>query len=89
MIVYKTSKYSPEQELEFKLNYQLSLTTAERFQMMFQKITRAIAAMVLKKDTKSLLKLLKENNVLAFQVLGYARATLDINLFIDILSYFS
>jgi len=56
--VYKASKDNPEQELEFELNYQLSLTTAERFQMMFQK-SREVATMLLKNGYRKPFEVIK------------------------------
>ena len=35
--ILKTKSDNPEKELEFELKFQLSLTTQERFEMMFQK----------------------------------------------------
>lgn len=37
MPVFKTDKDNPEKELDFELDYQLSLSTAQRFKMMFEK----------------------------------------------------
>jgi hypothetical protein len=44
----KLSKHNEEQEIEFELNYLTSLTTQQRFQMMFKK-------------TQEMLKLLKQD----------------------------
>jgi hypothetical protein len=44
----KLSKHNEEQEIEFELNYLSSLTTQQRFQMMFKK-------------TQEMLKLLKQD----------------------------
>jgi hypothetical protein len=44
----KLSKHNEEQEIEFELNYLASLTTQQRFQMMFKK-------------TQEMLKLLKQD----------------------------
>ena len=37
MAILKLDKYDEEKEIEFELDYLTSLTTGERFQMMFQK----------------------------------------------------
>ena len=37
MAVLKLSDHDEEREIEFELDYLLSLTTQQRFQMMFQK----------------------------------------------------
>jgi len=37
MPILKLSKDDPEKELEFEVNYQLSLTVQQRFEMMFGK----------------------------------------------------
>ena len=37
MPILKLSKHDEEKEIEFELNYLRSLTTEERFQMMFSK----------------------------------------------------
>jgi len=37
MAVLKLDKHDEEKEIEFELDYLTSLTTAERFQMMFKK----------------------------------------------------
>ena len=37
MAILKLDKYDEEEEIEFELDYLTSLTTGERFQMMFQK----------------------------------------------------
>jgi hypothetical protein len=44
----KLNKHNEEQEIEFELNYLASLTTQQRFQMMFKK-------------TQEMLKLLKQD----------------------------
>jgi hypothetical protein len=48
MAILKLDRHNEEREIEFELDYLASLTTAERFQMMFQK-------------TKEMLSLLKRN----------------------------
>jgi len=37
MAILKLDKHNEEKEIEFELDYLTSLTTGERFQMMFQK----------------------------------------------------
>jgi hypothetical protein len=37
MPILKLSKSNPDKEIEFELNYLKSLTTEQRFQMMFKK----------------------------------------------------
>lgn len=44
--ILKLEKDDSERELEFELNYQLSLTTQQRFEMMFQK-SKELAQMLL------------------------------------------
>jgi hypothetical protein len=48
MAILKLDRHNEEKEIEFELDYLTSLTTAERFQMMFQK-------------TEEMLSLLKRN----------------------------
>ncbi len=48
MAILKLDKHNDKKEIEFELDYLTSLTTAERFQMMFQK-------------TQEMLSLLKRN----------------------------
>lgn len=48
MAILKLDRRNEKKEIEFELDYLASLTTAERFQMMFQK-------------TKEMLSLLKRN----------------------------
>jgi hypothetical protein len=48
MAILKLDRHNEEREIEFELDYLASLTTAERFQMMFQK-------------TEEMLSLLKRN----------------------------
>jgi hypothetical protein len=48
MAILKLDKHNEEKEIEFELDYLTSLTTKQRFQMMFQK-------------TKEMLSLLKKN----------------------------
>lgn len=40
--ILKLSKHDEKKEIEFELNYQMSLTTRERFEMMFQKTKEMI-----------------------------------------------
>ena len=35
--IFKTDSHDEDQELDFELNYQMSLTTKERFKLMFAK----------------------------------------------------
>ncbi|MFH1230960.1 MAG: hypothetical protein V1709_05625 [Planctomycetota bacterium] len=44
--ILKTRFHHPEKELEFELDYQLSLTTAQRFRMMIKR-SREIAQMLI------------------------------------------
>jgi len=48
MAILKLDRHNEEREIEFELDYLTSLTTKQRFQMMFQK-------------TKEMLSLLKRN----------------------------
>jgi hypothetical protein len=48
MAILKLDRHNNKKEIEFELDYLTSLTTAERFQMMFQK-------------TKEMLRLLNRN----------------------------
>ncbi len=56
--ILKTTSYQPRKELEFELAYQLSLTTRERFRMMFRK-SREIAEMLLKNGYRKPFEIIK------------------------------
>ena len=85
--ILKLHTHDKDKEIEFELNYLLSLSTKQRFQMMLKK-TEEICNLLKNMDTEKLLKLLKEHKVAfviigatAFPVHGYSRATLDIDIF--------
>lgn len=46
MPLYKSEKDNPEKELAFELEYQLSLSTAQRFKMMFEKSKQMLELLV-------------------------------------------
>ena len=54
--ILKTDKNDEEQELDFELAYQRTLTTAQRFELMFAK-SREIAEALLKRGHRESFKL--------------------------------
>lgn len=58
MPVYKSEKDNPKKELEFEIDYQLGLTTADRFKMMFKK-SREIAEILQKNGHRKPFKIIK------------------------------
>jgi hypothetical protein len=62
MAILKLEKYNEKREIEFELDYLASLTTRQRFELMFRK-TRETRSCLKKMNTEKLLKLLKENRI--------------------------
>lgn len=58
--ILKLSKDNPKKELEFELDYQLSLTTRERFEMMFSH-SREIALVLLKNGYRKPFEIIKRS----------------------------
>lgn len=58
MPIYKSDGENSDKELEFELNYQASLSTAERFQMMFDK-SRQISELLQKNGHRKAFKIIK------------------------------
>lgn len=58
MPVYKSEKDNPKKELEFEIDYQLGLTTADRFKMMFKK-SREITEILQKNGHRKPFKIIK------------------------------
>lgn len=56
--ILKITAHQARKELEFELDYQLSLTTHERFQMMFRK-SREIAEMLLQNGYRKPFEIIK------------------------------
>ncbi|MEK7449998.1 MAG: hypothetical protein AAB019_11025 [Planctomycetota bacterium] len=56
--ILKLASHQPRQELDFELDYQLSLSTPERFQMMFQK-SREIALILLRNGYRKPFEIIK------------------------------
>jgi hypothetical protein len=66
MAILKLDKHDEDKEIEIELDYLTSLTTSQRFEMMFTKTREMLR--LLKKDgrrttAEQILKLLKENQV--------------------------
>ena len=66
MAILKLDGHDEDKEIEFELDYLTSLTTKQRFEMMFRKTREMLR--LLKKDgrrttAEQILKLLKENQV--------------------------
>lgn len=58
MAVLKLKKPDENQEIEFELNYLTSLTTKQRFHMMFQK-SREMMLMLKKHESRKATKIIK------------------------------
>ena len=58
--VLKVNGDDEEQELDFELDYQLSLSPEERFQMMFQK-SREIAEMLIRNGYRKPFEIIKRS----------------------------
>jgi hypothetical protein len=58
MAVLKLSKHDEKKEIEFELDYLLSLTTKQRFEMMFRK-SRQMAAMLRRNGRRRTTKIVK------------------------------
>ena len=56
--ILKTSSNDEEKELEFELDYQLSLTTQQRFEMMFEK-SRVMAQLLHKHGHRKPFEIIK------------------------------
>ena len=60
--ILKLDHDDEEKELDFEIEYQLSLTTEERFQMMFQR-SREIAEMLLRNGYRKPFEIIKRTIV--------------------------
>jgi len=58
MTVLKLTKHDEKKEIEFELDYLLSLTTKHRFEMMFEK-SRSMAALLRKNGRRKTTKVIK------------------------------
>ena len=58
MTVLKLTKHDEKKEIEFELDYLLSLTTKQRFEMMFEK-SRPMAALLRKNGCRKTTKVIK------------------------------
>ncbi|MEK7310325.1 MAG: hypothetical protein AAB038_05865 [Planctomycetota bacterium] len=58
--ILKLKTHQPRKELDFELDYQLSLTVQERFQMMFQR-SREIAQMLLRNGYRKPFEVIKRS----------------------------
>jgi hypothetical protein len=58
MAVLKLSKHDEKKEIEFELDYLLSLTTKQRFEMMFEK-SRQMAALLRRNGRRKTPKVVK------------------------------
>jgi hypothetical protein len=58
MAVLKLTKHDENREIEFELDYLLSLTTKQRFQMMFEK-SRQMVSLLRKNGRRSTTKIVK------------------------------
>jgi len=58
MAVLKLTKHDEKKEIEFELDYLLSLTTKQRFEMMFEK-SRSMAALLRKNGRRKTTKVIK------------------------------
>ena len=58
MAVLKLNKHDEKKEIDFELDYLLSLTTKQRFQMMFEK-SRQMAALLRKNGRRKTTKVIK------------------------------
>lgn len=56
--ILKTDKHDEEKELDFELAYQRTLTTQERFELMFRK-SREIAEVLLKRGYRKPFEIIK------------------------------
>jgi hypothetical protein len=60
MAVLKLNKHDENKEIEFELNYLMSLTTRQRFEMMFEK-SRQMAALLRKNGRRKTPKVIKRS----------------------------
>jgi hypothetical protein len=58
MAVLKLTKHDEKREIEFELDYLLSLTTKQRFEMMFEK-SRQMAALLRRNGRRKTTKVVK------------------------------
>lgn len=58
MAVLKLKKHNEKKEIEFELAYLLSLTTAQRFKMMFEK-TREMLALLKRNEHRKTTQIIK------------------------------
>jgi hypothetical protein len=58
MAILKLDRHNEEKEIEFELDYLTSLTTAERFQMMFQK-TEEMLSLLKRNERRKTTKIIK------------------------------
>jgi len=58
MAVLKLTKHDEKKEIDFELNYLMSLTTKQRFEMMFEK-SRQMAAMLRRNGRRKTPKVVK------------------------------
>jgi hypothetical protein len=58
MAILKLDRHNEEREIEFELDYLTSLTTAERFQMMFQK-TEEMLSLLKRNERRKTTKIIK------------------------------
>ena len=57
-MILKIKSHNPQKELEFELAYQQSLTTQQRFQIMFRR-SKEIARMLLKNEYRKPFEIIK------------------------------
>jgi len=58
--ILKTNLENPDQELDFELEYQLTLTVQQRFEMMFEK-SRQITQMLIDNGHRKATEIIKRN----------------------------